>query len=447
MVLDESSILKQSDGKTRTMLIRHFADVPYRLACTATPAPNDPEELTSQAEFLGHSTRVNMLAAYFVHDQDGWRLKGHAHRPMMKWMATWAMAIRRPSDMGADDAGYDLPGLTVTSHLIDVEIEAEGQLFATELGGVGGRARVRRSTLTNRVERAVQLVHDCETPTTGLTRVHGRVLPGEQAKVATDAGAEGTAKTEAPPALRGRQGIPRQGEPSGGGIPEAPPLAAQSVAVRLNGGSSGVDDRPRVPDLSGQPSRRPKGEDAHRSRPRNGHGPGCSLSEMQSGAGAFGRRPDTNHGDVPLRNACRDQWVIWCGLNDEQDALVKALGSDCRSIDGRTKPDDRVEFNEAWVRGEFRVLIVKPGMYSYGMNWQHCARMAFVGLSDSYEQYYQAIRRCYRYGQTRVVDAHVILSSLEGQIATNVARKERESGQLTEELVSVMRANRVRLQA
>lgn len=82
VVLDESSILKQSDGKTRTMLIEYFADVPHRLACSATPAPNDPEELTSQAEWLGRMSRTHMLAAYFIHDQDGWRLKGHARRPL-----------------------------------------------------------------------------------------------------------------------------------------------------------------------------------------------------------------------------------------------------------------------------------------------------------------------------------------------------------------------------
>jgi hypothetical protein len=159
IVLDEASILKQSDGKTRTKLIQQFADVPYRLACTATPAPNDPEELTNQAEFLGHSTRVNMLAAYFIHDDEGWRMKGHARTPMMKWMATWAVAIRKPSDMGYPDDGYILPGLDIKSHLINVEIEAEGQLFATDLGGVGGRAKVRRDTLRARCERAAEIIN------------------------------------------------------------------------------------------------------------------------------------------------------------------------------------------------------------------------------------------------------------------------------------------------
>lgn len=106
VVLDESSILKQSDGATRTMLIDWCANIPHRLACSATPAPNDPEELTNQAEWLGRMSRTHMLAAYFIHDQDGWRLKGHARQPMMQWMAQWAVALTKPSDVGGDDTGY-----------------------------------------------------------------------------------------------------------------------------------------------------------------------------------------------------------------------------------------------------------------------------------------------------------------------------------------------------
>lgn len=159
VVLDEASILKQSDGKTRKMLIDTFKDTKYRLACTATPAPNDPEELCNQAEFLGYTTRVKMLATYFVHDGNVWRLKGHAVKPMMRWMSQWAMALRKPSDIGGDDTGYDLPGL---NQLVDVVAYhgsvPEGQLFAADLGGVGGRARVRKETLQDRVNRCVELV-------------------------------------------------------------------------------------------------------------------------------------------------------------------------------------------------------------------------------------------------------------------------------------------------
>ena len=129
--------------------------------CSTAPAPNDVEELTSQAEWVGASSRVNMLAAYFVHDSDkGWRMKGHARRPMMKWMAGWAVALRRPSDLGYPDDGYDLPGLDVISHLIAApDLTPDDQLFATDLGGVGGRARVRRGTLDARVDRVVELVN------------------------------------------------------------------------------------------------------------------------------------------------------------------------------------------------------------------------------------------------------------------------------------------------
>lgn len=299
VVLDEASILKQSDGKTRTLLIKHFADVPRRLACTATPAPNDPEELTNQAEFLGQSTRTNMLAAYFIHDDEGWRLKGHARRPMMRWMATWAVALRRPSDLGHADDGYQLPGLNIVPELLKVEIEAEGQLFPTDLGGVGGRAKVRRETMQARCERAAELV------------------------------------------------------------------AAE---------------------------------------------------------------PD-------------EPWLLWCGLNDEASLLEKLIPG-AVNVHGGWSPEDKAEALLSFADGTITRLITKPSIAAFGLNWQHCARMAFVGLSDSYETYYQSIRRCYRYGQTRVVDAHVILSELESQIAVNIARKEREASAITAGLVAEMRTAR-----
>ena len=299
VVLDEASILKQSDGKTRTMLIGHFRDVPYRLACTATPAPNDPEELTNQAEFLGHMSRANMLAAYFVHDDKGWRLKGHAKQPMYTWMSTWAVALRRPSDLGYTDDGYNLPGLIIHPHLVDSNVEAEGQLFATDLGGVTGRSAVRRQTLKARCERAAEL-----------------------------------------------------------------------VAAEPN-----------------------------------------------------------------------EPWLLWCGLNDEANLLAELTGA--TNIHGTLTPEKKADLLMGFADGTIKRIVTKPSLAAFGLNWQHCARMIFVGLSDSYEAYYQAIRRCYRYGQTRIVDAHIILSDLESQIATNVARKERESADMTTGLIEAMRRARL----
>ena len=294
VALDEASILKQSDGKTRTRLIQHFASVPYRSTWTATPAPNDPEELTNQAEFLGHMTRSNMLAAYFVHDQDGWRLKGHAVEPMLDWMSQWAIAIRRPSDLGYDDAGYELPGLSIIPQLVDVEIEpADGELFAVTIGGVSGRSRVRRESLDARIARTVALV------------------------------------------------------------------------------------------------------DAESSEP----------------------------------------WLLWCGLNDEADALAAAIPG-AVNVHGSMTPDEKADKLLGFAHGEFRVLVTKLRIAGLGMNYQHCARMAFVGLNDSYEQYYQGIRRSFRYGQERVVHAHIVLSHIEEQIADNVARKEEQANRVIDGLVA-----------
>jgi hypothetical protein len=294
VALDEASILKQSDGKTRTKLIQHFRDVRYRSTWTATPAPNDPEELTNQAEFLGHMTRTNMLAAYFVHDQDGWRLKGHAVDPMLDWMSTWAIAIRRPSDLGYSDEGYDLPGLNIIPQLVDVEIEpGDGELFAMTIGGVQGRSKVRRETLAARIKRTAELVY---------------------------------------------------------------------------------------------------------------------------------AEPD-------------EPWLLWCGLNDEAAALELILPG-AVNVHGSMTPDEKADRLLGFAHGDFPVLITKPKIAGLGMNYQHSARMAFVGMNDSYEQYYQGIRREYRYGQTRVVDAHIVLSAVEAQIAENVARKESQANRVIDGLVA-----------
>ena len=292
VVLDESSILKNVDGKTRQRLTKQLGAVPARLACTATPAPNDVAELCNHAEFLGVMPRNEMLAAFFVHDEVGWRIKGHATQPMYRWMAGWAVALRKPSDIGYDDTGYDLPALTIRSEVVDVEIVPDGQLFAVDLGGIGGRASMRRHTLDARVARTVELV---------------------------------------------------------------------------------------------------EGND--------------------------------------------DQWIIWCGLNAEADAITAAI-PDAVNVDGSLDPERKAELLEAFQDGQVRVLVTKPAIAGFGMNFQNAHRMAFVGLSDSYEAYYQAIRRCWRFGQQHPVEAVVVVSAIEQQIVDNVRRKEQEAAITTAELVT-----------
>lgn len=138
-----------------------------------------------------------------------------------------------------------------------------------------------------------------------------------------------------------------------------------------------------------------------------------------------------------------EPWLIWCGLNAEAD-LMSVLIDGAVNVHGSWTPEDKADALLRFADGDIRCLITKPSIAAFGLNWQHCARMAFVGLSDSYETYYQSIRRCYRYGQTRVVHAHVVLSELEAQIAANIARKEREAAGITAGLVEEMRRARDR---
>ena len=141
VVLDESSILKSYDGKTRTRLIQAFRDTPYRLCCTATPAPNDTAELANHCEFLGVMTRAEMLATFFVHDEDGWRLKGLAELAFYRWLASWGMFLRRPSDVGEPDAGYLLPPLMIHDQVVgDAGPSGEYLFPGLGLGGLGGRS-------------------------------------------------------------------------------------------------------------------------------------------------------------------------------------------------------------------------------------------------------------------------------------------------------------------
>lgn len=296
VVLDESSILKALDGKTRRRLTEMFAATPYRLCCTATPAPNDIAEIGNHSEFLGVMPHHEMLSAFFVHGstddgKDGWRLKGHAEDAFYRWLASWSMAVRKPSDLGYEDDGFALPPLTIRPLFVDVDYVPEGQLFFGGLKGITDRSAVRKATLDDRVAKAVEIV-----------------------------------------------------------------------------------------------------------------------------------------------NASADQWIVWHGLNAEGEALLRAIPGS-RLVEGSQSPEHKAADLEAFQDGEFRVLITKPSIAGFGMNFQNAARMAFVGLSDSWEAYYQSVRRCWRFGQTRAVEATIVLSEAESAIYENVMGKEREAKRMQERLI------------
>lgn len=130
-----------------------------------------------------------------------------------------------------------------------------------------------------------------------------------------------------------------------------------------------------------------------------------------------------------------EQTVIWCGLNAEHDRLEELLGDMAFSVRGDTPADKKVEYERRWRNGERPILITKVQCCGYGLNWQNCHNMIFVGLSDSYELLYQAIRRCWRFGQEHTVNVHIITSEAEGAVKDNIDRKEKQAAQMTAEMV------------
>lgn len=301
IVLDESSILKSLDGKTKNLIIESFAQTPYRLACTATPAPNDQMELGNHAEFLGVMSRSEMLAMFFTHDGGNtskWRLKGWAaESKFWEWMSSWAVMIRKPSDIGYADDGYDLPPLNIHEHEVESKVPHNGRLFAIEAKTLTEKRDARRETISQRVELLAELAN--------------------------------------------------------------------------------VD-----------------------------------LAEP---------------------------WVTWCNLNAEsQQAAIQIQNAVevTGSMPDYKKEESLINFTEQ--RDGNRAIVSKAKIAGFGLNWQHCNKMAFLGLSDSYEQFYQAIRRCYRFGQMRPVDVHIIVSDRDGSTVRNIQRKQADANRMATGMIEAM---------
>lgn len=295
IVIDESGILKSFEGSTRNALIDSYSDTPYRLACTATPAPNDFAELGNHSEFLGLKSRTEMLAEYFVHDggstQD-WRLKGHATDAFWRWVVSWGALVKKPSDLGYSDDGFILPPLTMKEHIVEADhakANIDGFLFAPQAMTLNEQRAVRRSTMRQRIDIATKLTAN----------------------------------------------------------------------------------------------------------------------------------------DEPV--------LIWAELNAEADAITAAIPGAIQ-IAGSDKIDDKRDRLLGFATGKYRVLVSKTSIAGHGLNFQRCATMIFLGVSHSYEGTYQAIRRCWRFGQKRPVTVHMIRAENESAIVENYRRKEADAQKLADEM-------------
>jgi hypothetical protein len=298
LVLDESSILKSIGGKTRAALLSRSQGIPFRLSCTATPSPNDYMEFGGQSEFLSVMPHSEMLATFFIHDSSDtakWRLKRHANNGFWEWIASWAVYFKKPSDLGFDDAGYDLPLLTFHEHTVEGGETLEGFLFPVQAETLSERLTARRQTVEQRCAKAVELA-----------------------------------------------------------------------------------------------------------------------------------------------NSDTEQWIVWCNLNDESDYCARNIKG-AIEVSGAHKLDVKEERINAFLTGSARVLVTKPSIAGFGLNMQHCNRMVFVGLNDSYEQLYQAVRRCWRFGQKKPVQVHLVAATIEGAVVANIHRKEKQATELQSQMATHMK--------
>ena len=299
IVLDESSMLKAFVGTMKTQVIRFGSSIPYRLCCTATPAPNDLTELCNHAEFLGIMKQKEVEALFFTQDGNSsnhYRLKGHAQKAFWEWVASWAVALRKPSDLGPgfSDEGFELPPLHITEITVDTEWKPEGFLIPTMAVGLSEQRQARRDSLEERVKICADMV-----------------------------------------------------------------------------------------------------------------------------------------------NPSKEPWMVWCDLNAESEALKKAIPGAVE-----VKGSDSAKHKEwamlAFATGEIRVLISKPSICGFGMNWQHCGNVVYVGISNSYEAFYQSIRRFHRFGRKGPVTAYIITSEAEGNIVENIKRKEEQASKMMDSIVQRM---------
>jgi hypothetical protein len=304
VVCDESSILKNFDGATKAAVTDFMRKLPYRLLCTATAAPNDFVELGTSSEALGDLGYMDMLGRFFKktettmsrkdENRSGlYRFRGHSEQDFWRWVCSWSRAIRKPSDMGFSDEGFDLPPLNARQHVVKARTANPEFLFDLPAVGLAEQRAERSRTCQERCEIAAEIASGLKEPV-----------------------------------------------------------------------------------------------------------------------------------------------VSWCYLNREGDLLTKII-PDAVQISGDDSDERKEEVFTAFSAGQIRVIVTKPKIASLGMNWQHCARQTMFP-SHSFEQYYQAIRRSWRFGQKRPVTVDVITSEGEANVLSNLQRKAEAAESMFRHLVSLM---------
>lgn len=317
VVLDESSILKGFMGKTKQLLCDSFSQTPYRLACTATPAPNDHMELGNHSQFLGVMPSTEMLARWFINDPSkvgAYRVKGHAEADFWQWVGSWAACISKPSDLGFDDGAYNLPPLKMHTHTVNTPLQAgeADELFAMPTSSATDLHKTKRLTIRERCELTAELAS--ATNGSSLVWCESNDESAMLAKLIPD-------------------------------------------AVEVNGSDS-----------------------------------------------------------MEYKEAAAD-WFLGFELSPESERLMgKLMG----------------------VAPSQRKMVTKASMFGYGLNFQHASHMVFASISYSYESFYQAIRREWRFGQKKPVNVHVVISDAELPVWRTIERKAQQHDEMKRQMVKAI---------
>jgi DNA modification methylase len=317
IILDESSILKSISGKTRQKLINQFKNIPFKLCCTATPAPNDYIELGNHAAFLNVCSMQEMLSMFFINankehtfifdntiitkkgsNKGGqeWRLKHHAEDTFFQWLSKWSIVMTKPSDLGYSDEGFILPELKINPIFVKSEYSSKQNLFFMGLSGLGDRAEIRKNSISDKAVIAHELIES--------------------------------------------------------------------------------DD---------------------------------------------------------------GQWIVWCGLDKEGIAMRNGFNGLSREVKGTDDPELKAKSFEDFQDGKFQILVTKCKIGGFGMNFQNANNAIFFGLNDSWETWYQAIRREWRFGQKKPVNVYVLLSELEREVYDNVLRKDKMAQRLKIKMIELLK--------
>lgn len=483
VILDESSILKNVDGHYRRRLTEVCDQIPFRLAATATPAPNDFMELGTTAEFLGVMSYTDMLATFFAHDgseTQKWRLKGHAENDFWKWMASWSVMVRMPSDLGYDDGAFKLPQLLKKQHTVSVDTGPDvetGTLFQFEARTMKERLQARKASISERVAKAAELVVGsiCDEVEGCLGSLNTRKIAEDELRkirnMLQGSGQKGAERLRKIGnicenitklinivGMEELQNSVKGITPREGSSMQMIPSSQKSVNRSPGRGAKSEDSQREYETNTGylqnnmMHSSTCRAEDAPSVEPmsQTHEAKDCLLitATAQDGSeGSYARIAITDSDILRIGPGCSEErlrtwrterinaWVIWCHLNNEQNALEKMMGNLAISIHGSLSEEEKEERHAAWLRGDAPVLIVKPSMFGYGLNWQHCANTVFVGLNDSFEQVFQATRRFWRFGQSRPVNVHFIASQLEGAVVANLRRKEMDYDRMASNMV------------